>query len=98
MEDVRWGVRSSHTKCEPCLLGLAIEAKILPMREPSVQHVEGSSDPPPPASEVATKALRFHRVGITFPLAFCLTDRSAIVDKSPIERMSVRASGPVLLR
>jgi hypothetical protein len=40
-EDVRWGARLSHTWCEPCLLGLAIEAKILPKRELSVQHVDG---------------------------------------------------------
>lgn len=45
-EDVRWGARLSHTWCEPCLLGLAIEAKILPKREPSVQHVEGSCRAP----------------------------------------------------
>jgi hypothetical protein len=44
-EDVRWE-RGYHTRCEPCLLGLAMEAKILPKREPSVQHVEGSLKAP----------------------------------------------------
>jgi hypothetical protein len=34
------------TRGVPCLLGLAMEAKILPKREPSVQHVEGSLKAP----------------------------------------------------
>jgi hypothetical protein len=75
-EDVRWE-RGYHTWCEP-LLGLAMEAKILPKREPSVQHVEGSLKAPRraaaprsplPASEKVTRTSRYFRVGITFPLA-----------------------------
>jgi hypothetical protein len=52
-------------------------------------------DPPFPASEKVTRTSRLHRVGITFPLAFCLTDRSTICDKSPIDRTTVGASKPV---
>jgi hypothetical protein len=95
------GERGYHTWCEPCLLGLAMEAKILPKREPSVQHVEGSLKAgrrqllsPLPASE-KSRTSRYFRVGITFPLAFCL-DRSTISDESPIDDDG-GANRPVLL-
>jgi hypothetical protein len=55
-------------------------------------------DPPFPASEKVTRTSRHttvYRVGIAFPLAFCLTDRSTIRDESPIERTTVGASKPV---
>ncbi len=52
-------------------------------------------DLPFPASEKVARTSRLHRVGITFPLAFCLTDRSTIRDKSPIDRTTVGASKPV---
>jgi hypothetical protein len=40
---------------------------------------------PLPASEKVTRTSRYFRVGITFPLAFCLTDRPTISDESPID-------------
>jgi hypothetical protein len=57
----------------------------------------GSSSIPHP--QRARKSQRLHGNTVsgctTCPLAFCLTDRSAIRDKSPIERTTVGASGPV---
>jgi hypothetical protein len=98
------GERGYHTWCEPCLLGLAMEAKILPKREPSVQHggiVESARRAaaprsPLPASEKVTRTSRYFRVGITFP-TFCLTDRSTISDESPIDWTTVEPVDQFLL-
>jgi hypothetical protein len=91
----------SHTWCEPCLLGLAIEARAV--RTACGGIVEGapeSGSPSVPHSQRARKSqgLRgnttVYRVGITFPLAFCPTDRSTIRDESPIDWTTVGASEP----
>jgi hypothetical protein len=59
----------------------------------------GSSSIPHPQRARKSQGLRgtttVYRVGKTFPLAFCPTDRSTIRDESPIERTTVGASEPV---
>jgi hypothetical protein len=97
----RWGARLSHTWCEPCLL--AMEAKILPARAVRTAcggivesaPESGSSSVPTPSERESHRTSRYFRVGITFPLAFCLTDRSTISDESPIDWTTVGASKPV---
>jgi hypothetical protein len=68
-EDVRWE-RGYHTRCEPCLLGLAMEAKIL--RSEAVRTAcggivesapEAAPRSPLPASEKVTRTSRYFRVG-----------------------------------
>ena len=60
----------------------------------------GSLSIPHPQRARKSQGLRgnttVYRVGITFPLAFCLTDRSTIRDESPIDWTTVGASKLVL--
>jgi hypothetical protein len=99
-EDVRWE-RGYHTWCEPCLLGLAMEAKIPEARAVRtacggiVESAPEAAAPrsPLPASE-SHKDFAVLPCRDNIPTRF-LPHRSTISDESPIDWTTVGASRPV---